>query len=266
MPGGDRGHLAAVAVVVARGERRRGPDAVATEPVHEPAGAHQLAVAGVGVPVVAALAHAVEADRRTAEPRDVGEERVVGPDAGVDDADDGARPAPVVARPGQAPGACRRAGEAAHGVLLDQRDVAVGGDLVGLGAGQSHREAVEGRAPPVDRRGGADPGEHRVLLVAHLDPVEGRREDAVVARGARPLEGDQVEVGGAVGCGARRRGHAHQARGRGRHRGDGADGGQGTAQVARSLDSPRLPSVPSVARTAHCGAGRRAATVVPHRW
>ena len=67
---GDRRDLAAVAVVVARGEQHRAADVAGAEAVDEPAGADDLPVAGRRRPVGAFLAAAAEAARRRAEAGD----------------------------------------------------------------------------------------------------------------------------------------------------------------------------------------------------
>ena len=90
---GDRGDLGAVAADVAGRERPRPTrQSVATEAVDEPARADQLGAAGVGVPALAGHAGAREAGRTSPGAGDGGEERALGPDAGVDDADDDAAP------------------------------------------------------------------------------------------------------------------------------------------------------------------------------
>ena len=122
--GGGRGGVAAVAVVVTRREERAGGDVERAEALDEEAGADQLVVAVVGgeagpglAGAVPGVGHLVVGGTRVAVGRIVGEARVAGLDARVDDADDHA---------------FARALRAAEAVPQALREVEIGG-AVGVG-------------------------------------------------------------------------------------------------------------------------------------
>ena len=140
---GDRGHQRPVAVVVERRQAGAAADAVGAEPVDEPVRTHDLVVALLGGPSGPGRAAAPEVAGRPAESADVGEQRAVGPQPGVDEPDDDAGPAETrVGRPWRRG---RRAATAAR------RRTASGSTLATAGSAASARawSAVSRTAYPL---------------------------------------------------------------------------------------------------------------------
>ena len=177
-----------VAIGVARRDVVLADDAVLPEPVEEVARADQLVVAVAGLPALAGLADAVPGGwRGVIDAMAIGrvavpvlevvlirEARMLGPDPGVDDADDDI----LAGQPGIGPQAAVRV------VQTEERAAVVGGLVVqavrrdrghargveqlrGLLAGQDGREAVDGIGVAVDLLGlgGADRGEQVILAL-----------------------------------------------------------------------------------------------------
>ena len=183
-----------MAVVVERGEAGAAADPVGAEPVHEPVGADDLVVAHVVGPARAGRAAAPEVAGRPAEAADVGEQRAVGPEAGVDDADHDTGPAEtwVVGR-GRGATGCG-GGQATYGVRLDRGHCGVASQVPGLGGGHPDGVPVERGRPAVDRGTGTDGREGGVLL-GQRGLAEGPgRHAAAVGAGARTRQRDQEEL------------------------------------------------------------------------
>src|SRR5205823_2010338 len=88
VPHGDGGHMAAVPVGVPGGEKLPLTQLDGTEALDEVAGADELVVAGAGREALAGLAGPPPPSRGRRRGGLVGEARMLGVDAGVDDADD----------------------------------------------------------------------------------------------------------------------------------------------------------------------------------
>ena len=230
--GRDRRHLGAVAAVVERRERGGAAQGVLAEAVHEPAGTHQLAVAVIGVPAAALDAHATEAAWPATQPGDLGEQRALGPDAGVDEADHDTRSAAGGLRPPETSPGARHAGQRTDPVLLDQGDAGIAAQRLGLVGGELGGEAVEGRRPPVHRVG-IHRREHLRLPLEEHGALDPGRQRAGVTGGAGPGEGHEVER--AAGR------HGVRRRGRPEHRRDERDGEGDTEPPHAETHPPHAP-------------------------
>src|SRR3954468_1151139 len=197
---------------VTGGEILLARDVLLTEPVHEPTRAHDLVRAGVGGPLLAGHAGAVEAAQSRGGAgralRQTAEARVLGPDAGVHHADDPPA-AGAVGAPLAGPGAAlsvepqqvaRTAGHERRGA--HPVDVLLGAALhadhsrdrtqpLDLPAAQRRGEPVQGSGVSVDDLRMTDAAEHLVLV--------GQQSPAVRRHGGT----GSVETRAVAGLGAR---------------------------------------------------------------